>query len=86
MDASYEIINDIPSFVNKSDLVKVYEEKTGTPGAPFFGITEGSFFPGDKIILGPGPVTAHEKNEHVSIKQLEDTQKLYEEMLELLCK
>ena len=86
VDASYEIINDIPSFVNKSDLVKVYEEKTGTPGAPFFGITEGSFFPGDKIILGPGPVTAHEKNEHVSIEHLEKTQKLYEEMLELLCK
>jgi acetylornithine deacetylase/succinyl-diaminopimelate desuccinylase-like protein len=86
VDASYEIINDIPSFVNRSSLVKVYEEKTGTPGAPFFGITEGSFFEGDRIIIGPGPVTAHEANEHVSIKSLEDTQKLYEEMIELLCK
>ena len=86
VDASYEIINDIPSFVNRSELVKVYEEKTGTPGAPFFGITEGSFFPGDKIIIGPGPVTAHEKNEHVSIEELEQTQKLYEEMIEMLCK
>ena len=85
-DASYEIINDIPSFVNRSELVKVYEEKTGKKGEPFFGITEGSFFPGDKIIIGPGPVTAHEKNEHVSIKDLEDTQKLYEEMMEMLCK
>lgn len=86
VDASYEIINDIPSFVNRSSLVKVYEEKTGTPGAPFFGITEGSFFEGDRIIIGPGPVTAHEANEHVSIKSLEDTQKLYEEMIELLCR
>ncbi|MBQ7703110.1 MAG: M20/M25/M40 family metallo-hydrolase [Firmicutes bacterium] len=86
VDASYEIINDIPSFVNRSSLVKIYEEKTGTPGAPFFGITEGSFFEGDRIIIGPGPMTAHEANEHVSIKSLEDTQKLYEEMIELLCR
>ena len=85
-DASYEIINDIPSFISESDLVKVYEEKTGKKGEPFSGITEGSFYEGDKIIIGPGPMTMHQKNECVSIEQLKQTQQIYEEMIEMLCK
>ena len=85
-DASYEIINDIPSFDKPSKHVSKYEEKTGNKGVSFFGITEGSFFEGDKVIIGPGPMTAHEKNEHVSIESLEKTTKLYSDMIEYLCK
>lgn len=84
-DAEYEIINDIPSFYSQSDLVNVYEEKTGKKGEPFFGITEASFFEGDRVIVGPGPMTAHEFNEHVNAASLERTEQLYKEMIEHLC-
>lgn len=86
LDGEYVIINDIASFQNKSPLVDVYEEKTGKKGQPFFGITEASFFEGDRVILGPGPMTAHEANEHVDAESLENTVKIYGEMIEMLCK
>ncbi len=86
LDGSYVIINDIASFRNEGELVSVYEEKTGKKGMPFFGVTEASFIEGDRVILGPGPLTAHEKNEHISIESLEKTTRIYKEMIEMLCK
>lgn len=85
-DAEYEIINDIPSFCTQNDLVQVYEEKTGKKSEPFFGITEASFFKGNRVIVGAGPMTAHEFNEHVNAESLQRTKNLYGEMIELLCK
>ncbi|MCI6854061.1 MAG: M20/M25/M40 family metallo-hydrolase [Firmicutes bacterium] len=86
LDGEYVIINDIASFRNESPLVHIYEEKTGKKGQPFFGITEASFFEGDRVIVGAGPMTAHEANEHVSAESLEKTAGIYKEMIELLCK
>lgn len=86
LDGEYVIINDIPSFQNKSPLVETYEAKTGKKGQPFFGITEASFFEGDRVIIGPGPMTAHEANEHVDEASLRRTTEIYEEMIAMLCK
>jgi acetylornithine deacetylase len=86
LDGTYEIINDIPSFHNESELVKEYEQLTGKEGQPFFGITEASFFDGDRMILGPGPMTAHEANEHIRADSLEKTTEVYVEMINKLCK
>ena len=85
LDGTYEIINDIASFQNKSNLVEVYEEKTGQKGQPFFGITEASFFEGDRVILGPGPMTAHEANEHITVESLEKITEIYADMIQRLC-
>lgn len=85
LDGSYEIINDIPSFQNNGSLVKEYEALTGNEGRPFFGITEASFFDSDRVILGPGPMTAHEANEHVNADSLEKTTEIYIEMIKKLC-
>ena len=85
LDGTYEIINDIASFQNRSQLVQLYEEKTGKKGMPFFGITEASFFEGDRVIIGPGPMTAHEANEHITTESLENTAKLYKDMIRKLC-
>ena len=85
-DASYEIINDIPSFLNDGALIKDYEDMTRKKGRPFFGITEASFFGGDRVIIGPGPMTAHEKNEHISKDALLKSVEIYKKMIEKLCK
>ena len=86
LDGSYVIINDIPSFINSGPLVPVYEEKTGKSAEPFFGITEASFFEGDRMILGPGPMTGHEKNEYISEASLNRVTNVFREMIDLLCR
>ena len=85
LDGEYTIINDIASFRNDSSLVKYYEEKTGKKGQPFFGITEASFFEGDRVILGPGPMTAHEANEHISEESLNKAVDIYIDIIKKLC-
>ena len=85
LNGSYDIINDIASFQNAGPLVSFYEEQTGKKAEPFFGITEASFFEGDKMIIGVGPVVAHEPNERVNIKSLEDTTELFRKVIEKVC-
>ncbi len=37
------------------------------------------------MILGPGPVTAHEMDEHISIKSLRLLAEQYKELIEKIC-
>ena len=50
-------------------------------------ITEASFLPSgsQNIILGAGPVTAHEVNEHITEESLEMLVKQYKEIIEKEC-
>lgn len=79
----YEINLDIPSFNNPdSELAQMVREKTGIKTSALNGITEGSFFDGDRVIIGPGPITAHQKNEHVSLADLEKLVDIYKTAIE----
>ena len=84
---SYEIINDIPSFYNgESKLAQMMREETGVETSLLNGITEASFFEGDRVIFGPGPMTAHEKNEHVSKADLEKCVEIYKKVIDECCR
>lgn len=85
LDGSYEIINDVASFQNKGPRAAWFEERTGKKSKAGTGITEASFFKGDRVIFGPGPSTAHQCNEHVSKKELEETAQIYLELIEREC-
>ena len=74
-DIYYEI--EIQPFFNKIDFLE--NEKT----ANF--MTEASWVKGKRIILGPGPVTAHEINEHISKKSLRLLVEQYKELTEKIC-
>ena len=54
-NAKIEIINKLSSFFNDS--------KYGNKTCNF--ITEAGFLPNEKIVLGPGPITAHEVDEYI---------------------
>jgi len=69
-DAEYTIINDVPSFINDGDRIPWYEDICGKKAETGNGITEASFFEGDRIILGPGPMVLHQANEHVTEESL----------------
>ena len=76
-DAKKEIINNIPAFLNKSEFAE--EIKTCS------FITEASFIEGERLILGPGPVNPHEKNEYVTIESLNKCVNDYLKIIEKRC-
>ena len=49
-------------------------------------MTEASFVEGDRMIIGPGPMTAHEVDEHVSISSLRGTVEIYKTLINQVCK
>ena len=85
LDADYTFTIDIPSFISEGGLGKVLEEKTGNKSKPFSGVSEASYMTVDRAVFGPGPMTMHEKNEHVSIEHLEKTEQIFEELIQLYC-
>ncbi|MBO5666632.1 MAG: M20/M25/M40 family metallo-hydrolase, partial [Firmicutes bacterium] len=76
---------DIPSLLNRGERVAWYEQWTGKESCAGTGITEASFFGGDRVIIGPGPKTAHQKNECVSLESLETSAKLYLDAIRREC-
>ena len=76
-NAKKEILNNIPAFLNESEFAD------GVKTCSF--ITEASFLEGNRIILGPGPVNPHEKNEYITIDSLEKCIKQYEGIINKLC-
>ncbi len=74
-DIYYEI--EIQPFFNNIDFLE--NKKT----ANF--MTEASWVKGKRIILGPGPITAHEINEHISIKSLRLLIEQYKGLIEKIC-
>ena len=77
-EAKYEIDFEILSLFNEIDFVSNIDT------ACF--MTEASFIEGKRIILGTGPVTAHEINEHISIDSLSETVRQYKNLILQICK
>ncbi len=69
-------VNVLP-FYNEVDFVT-------NPDAASF-MTEASFLKGNRVILGPGPMTAHEIDEHVSVESLQDCVNQYVDIINKLC-
>lgn len=78
-DCEVNIIEVLPPFLDKTELVS--EIKT----ANF--ITEATFINSkNRIILGAGPVTAHEINEHIDVESYEKLIEQYKELIIKVCK
>ena len=68
---------DIKPFDNTIPFIE--EKKT----ANF--MTEASFMDAKRIILGPGPVTAHEVDEHVTVESLRECVEQYKQIINEVC-
>lgn len=75
--ATYKIDIEINPFFNNIDFIK--EQNT----ASF--MTEASFVKGKRIILGAGEVSAHEVDEHISIKSLQELVNQYKGLIYKIC-
>lgn len=76
-EAKKEILNNIPAFLNESSFVKNVNTSSF--------ITEASFVQGERLILGPGPVNPHEKNEYITVESLDRCVEQYMEIINKSC-
>ncbi len=81
----YIIKFDFLPFYNNDEIIKYYEKITNKKCKKFFGLSEASVLNKNKIILGPGPITAHKDNEHISRSSLNETVRIYKKILLELC-
>lgn len=78
-DCEINIFKEIEPYINKSELASGI--KTGNY------ITEASFIKAkEKIILGTGPITAHEVNEYIEEESYKKLVEQYKEIIIKLCK
>ncbi|MBR4110273.1 MAG: M20/M25/M40 family metallo-hydrolase [Clostridia bacterium] len=78
-DCNVNVIEKISPFINEVEFVK-------SDGCASF-MTEASLISTNtKIILGTGPVTAHEINEYITIDSYEKLIKQYKEIISKVCK
>lgn len=76
-DFKYKEDLNIKPFYNDIDYLKNIK----TAGF----MTEASFIDGNRVILGPGPVTAHEVNEYVTKESLNKCVNQYKELIKINC-
>ena len=79
------ILNEIKPFSNSSVIVDVYEEICSKKRKPFFAVSEASFLNNNRIILGPGPISAHEDDEYVLKESIMATVDIYKKIIERVC-
>ncbi len=86
-NCSYNIINDIIAMNNKDkEFIKEVEDLTKNNISSFSYVTEGSFIRNSNIILlGAGPVTAHEVNEHIDYNSFKELIEIYKKVIESKC-
>ncbi len=85
-DMEYKILNEINPFINENEIVKFYEDISGNNKKSFFGVSEGSFIDNNKVIIGPGPITAHKENEYITVDSLNKTCDIYIKSIMKICK
>lgn len=81
----YKIINEIKPFYNEDEIIDFYENITNKHRKPFFAVSEASFITNNRLILGPGPITAHENNEYILSSSLLETVDIYKKIIENIC-
>lgn len=84
--ATATIINNLNAVVtDNQELIEKLEKLTKKKTVGLNYVTEASFF-SDKnvVILGPGPITAHQKDETIEKESYAKCQKLYREIIKLI--
>ena len=82
----FKILNEINPFYNEDKIIDFYEQITMKKRKPFFGVSEASFLNNNRLILGPGPITAHENDEYILKSSLMETSNIYKKIIEKICK
>jgi len=84
-NAKAEIIQCIKPFINKTSLVNKIKTTNFITEASLINKNKNENPNLTRIILGPGPVTAHEVNENISKDSLIKTVEIYKKMIMQVC-
>ncbi len=86
-NCEYKIINDVEAMNNKDHkFIKYLEDLTKNKKESFVYVTEASFIKDSNIVLlGVGPVTAHEADEHINYSSLKALIEIYRDIIENKC-
>ena len=86
--ADIEVITDVlPSNNNSKENIEIIESILNKKTTGVNYVTEGNFLENKNIfIIGPGPVSAHEIDEHISIESYNKTVESYKGIIKSLCK
>ena len=86
-DSKLEIELNINSYINNDNkMITDLEKITGNKRKAENYLTEASFIENTEIvILGPGPITAHQCNEHIEIEKLDRLVEIYGDIIEEYC-
>ena len=76
-DCEADIIQLINAWYNDIDFINTHDT------ANYF--TEASMLKGNRMILGAGPVTAHEVDEHITIQSLNKLVEQYKDIINEIC-
>lgn len=87
-NASSKLITNIMPFNNKdNDKIKLFEEITNRKVGSANFVSEGNFFSDRNVlIIGPGPITAHEIDEHITVDSYKKSIEIYQKLIEYFCK
>ena len=78
-NATYTIFEGCNPMINQNDIS--FLERISSKKQTKCYLTEASVLNKNSIILGVGPDTSHQKNEYIEINKLEETVKLYTEII-----
>ena len=83
-----EVINDVmPKNTRNQESIEIIEKLLNEKTTGVNYTTEGNFIKGRNIfILGPGPITGHEIDEHISVKSYRRAKKAYTDIINSFCK
>ncbi len=86
-NCKYNKITDVLPSINNSEDIKFIEKITNKKSIGYNYVTEGNFInKSNMVILGPGPVTAHEVDEYISINSYKNIVDIYEKIIDKYCK
>lgn len=86
-DCEFDIGINIEANINEdNEMINVIEEISGNKRIAENYVTEASFIKGsNSVVLGLGPVTAHQCNEHIEISKLNKLEEIYEKIIKYYC-
>ena len=86
-DCKFEIeINIFANINGDNKMITTIENITGNKREAENYVTEASFIENAKaVVLGVGPITAHQCNEYIEIQKLIDLVKIYKNIIEKYC-
>lgn len=86
-NCKYNKITDVLPSINNSKDIEFIEKITNKKSIGYNYVTEGNFInKNNMVILGPGPVTAHEVDEYISINSYKNIVNIYEKIIDKYCK